>query len=223
MAVNVEKATRKSELTMQFSDESKVKLTLNNVKFDADKLGLTLDETFAYVYALLNHPEYQQKYANDLAKDLPRIPIVANKEKYAEIGQKLIDLQVNYEEAPINQDVIVTKKDDNYRVEKMKFGKHRDENGKLVNDKSKIIFNTDITISNIPERAYDYVVNGKSAIEWIMDQYQVKTDKKSQITDDPNEYSDDLKYIFNLLLRIITVSLETLDLIDQLPKFEVVE
>jgi predicted helicase len=83
-----------------------------------------------------------------------------------------------------------------------------------------IHFNQDITIKGIPERAYDYVVNGRSAIGWIMDQYQVKTDKKSQITDDPNGYSADPKYIFDLLLRIITVSLKTLDLVQELPKFE---
>ena len=103
----------------------------------------------------------------------------------------------------------------------MRFAKKRDENGKSVNDLSTIIFNSDIRISNIPEKAYEYIVNGRSAIEWIMDQYQVKTDKKSGITDDPNEYSDDEKYIFNLLLRIINVSIQTVDLINSLPKFEV--
>lgn len=78
-----------------------------------------------------------------------------------------------------------------------------------------------IRISNIPEKAYEYVVNGYSAIGWIIDQYQVKTDKKSGITDDPNDYSDDEKYIFNLLLRIINISIQTIDLINSLPKFEV--
>lgn len=110
-----------------------------------------------------------------------------------------------------------------YKVTKMKFAKKRDENGKSVNDRSTIIYNSDITISNIPEKAYQYVVNGRSAIEWIMDQYQVKTDKKSGITDDPNDYSNDEKYIFNLLLRIINVSIQTVDLINSLPKFEVEE
>lgn len=104
----------------------------------------------------------------------------------------------------------------------MKFARKRNpETGKLENDRSTIIFNSSITISNIPLRAYDYIVNGKSAIEWIIDQYQIKTDKKSEITDDPNDFSDDPKYIFNLLLRIINVSLKTIDLINQLPKFEV--
>lgn len=190
----------------------------------ADKLGLSLDETFAYVYGLLNSREYQEKYANDLKKDLARIPIVKNKEKYVEVGQKLMELHLNYEEVPVYEGVEITPfVNPNYKVTKMRFAKKRDENGKLVNDLSTIIFNSDITISNIPEKAYEYVVNGRSAIEWIMDQYQVKTDKKSGITDDPNDYSDDEKYIFNLLLRIINVSVQTVDLINSLPKFEVEE
>ena len=188
----------------------------------ADKLGLSLDETFAYVYGLLNSREYQEKYANDLKKDLARIPIVKNKEKYVEVGQKLMELHLNYEEVPVYEDVEITPfVNPNYKVTKMRFAKKRDENGKSVNDLSVIIFNSDITISNIPEKAYKYVVNGRSAIEWIIDQYQVKTDRKSGITDDPNDYSDDEKYIFNLLLRIINVSVQTVDLINSLPKFEV--
>ena len=191
----------------------------------ADKMGLSLDDTFAYVYGLLNSPEYQQKYANDLKKDLARIPIVANKEKYVEVGKKLMDLHINYEEVPVYDGVqIVARENPSYVVKKMKFGKKRDaESGKLEKDKSTIIFNSDITIKDIPEKSYEYVVNGRSAIEWIMDQYQVKTDKKSGITDDPNDFSDDPKYIFNLLLRIINVSLQTVDLVNNLPKLEIIE
>lgn len=190
----------------------------------ADKLGLNLDETFAYIYGLLNSREYQEKYANDLKKDLARIPIVKNKEKYVEVGQKLMDLHLNYEEVPVYEGVDITPfVNPSYKVTKMRFAKKRDENGKLVNDSSAIVFNSDITISNIPEKAYEYVVNGRSAIEWIIDQYQVKTDKKSGITDDPNDYSDDEKYIFNLLLRIINVSVQTVDLINSLPNFEIDE
>lgn len=191
----------------------------------ADKLGVTLDDTFAYVYGLLNSKEYQEKYANDLKKDLARIPVVKNKEQYVEIGKKLMDLHLNYEEVPVFEGIsIESKSNPSYEVKKMKFAKVRDsETGKLENERSTIIFNTDITIKNIPEKAYEYVVNGKSAIEWIMDQYQIKTDKKSGITDDPNDYSNDEKYIFNLLLRIINVSIQTIDLINSLPKFEVEE
>lgn len=191
----------------------------------ADKLGLSLDDTFAYVYGLLNSPEYQQKYANDLKKDLARIPVVANKEKYVEVGKKLMDLHINYEEVPVYPDVkIIASDDPSYVVKKMKFGKKLDpETNRKVNDRSKIIFNSDITVENIPDKAYEYIVNGRSAIEWIMDQYQVKTDKKSGITDDPNDFSDDPKYIFNLLLRIINVSVQTVDLVNSLPKLEIIE
>ncbi|MBT0943176.1 DEAD/DEAH box helicase family protein [Streptococcus lutetiensis] len=190
----------------------------------AAKLGLSLDDTFAYVYGLLNSREYQEKYANDLKKDLARIPIVKNKEKYVEVGKALMDLHLNYEDVSVYEYVDIQLSDQiSYKVTKMKFAKKRDENGKSINDRSAIIYNNNITISDIPEKAYQYVVNGRSAIEWIMDQYQIKTDKKSGITDDPNDYSNDEKYIFNLLLRIINVSIQTVDLINSLPEFEVEE
>ena len=204
-------------------DETSLFQNNDNMSQDfADKLELNLDETFAYVYGLLNSREYQEKYANDLKKDLARIPIVKNKERYVKVGQELMDLHLNYEEVPVYDGVEITiAEKPSYKVTKMRFAKKRDEKGKSVNDLSTIIFNSAITISNIPEKAYEYVVNGRSAIEWIIDQYQVKTDRKSGITDDPNDYSDDEKYIFNLLLRIINVSVQTVDLINSLPKFEV--
>lgn len=187
----------------------------------ANNIGISLDDTFAYVYGLLNSKEYQEKYANDLRKDLARIPIVKNKEKYIEIGKKLMELHLNYEEVPVyNQAKIIYNSEHNYKVKKMKFSKRSDDGS---DDRSTIIFNDNITISNIPDKAYKYIVNGRSAIEWIMDQYQIKTDKGSGITDDPNDFSDDPKYIFNLLLRIINVSVQTVDLINELPHFEVDE
>lgn len=135
-----------------------------------------------------------------------------------------MEIHLNYEEVPVYENVEISYiGEPNYQVKKMKFAKKRSKNGKLEKDRSSIIFNDSITISTIPEKAYEYIVNGKSAIEWIMDQYQVKTDKKSGITDDPNDYSDDPKYIFNLLLRIINVSVQTVDLINQLPKLEIEE
>lgn len=190
-----------------------------------EKLDLNNKEVFAYIYGILMSKEYQEKYSNDLKKDLARIPIAQNKNKYVEIGQNLIDLHLNYEKVePYNKVKVTIKGDPNYQVKKMKFAKKRNsETGKLETDRSTIVFNDSITISNIPLRAYQYVVNGRSAIEWIMDQYRVKTDKKSEITDDPNDYGEDPKYIFNLLLRIINVSVQTVDLINQLPKFEVDE
>lgn len=189
-------------------------------KLFANKLGLSLDDTFAYVYGLLNSKEYQAKYANDLKKDLARIPIVKDKEKYVEIGKKLMDLHINYEKVPMYDGIsIESKSNPSYEVKKMKFAKVK----KSEKDRSTIIFNTDLTIKNIPDKAYEYIVNGRSAIEWIMDQYQVKTDKKTGITDNPNNFSDDPKYIFNLLLRIINVSVQTVDLVNSLPKLEIIE
>lgn len=218
----------KSQSFMRFDNEvDETSLFQNNDNMNqefADKLGLNLDDTFAYVYGLLNSKEYQEKYANDLKKDLARIPIVKNKERYVEVGKALMDLHLNYEEVPVYDGVEITPLvNPSYKVTKMRFAKKRDENGKSVNDLSTIIFNSDITISNIPKKAYEYVVNGRSAIEWIIDQYQVKTDKKSGITDDPNDYSDDEKYIFNLLLRIINVSVQTVDLFNSLPELEIDE
>ncbi|EGP5297502.1 DEAD/DEAH box helicase [Enterococcus faecium] len=190
-----------------------------------NKLGLSEEEVFYYTYGVLHSPEYRTKYANDLQKALPRIPILQNMEKYVEIGRQLADLHLNYESVSPYEDVILTFKSEkpSYEVNKMKHPKVKNQDGKSVNDKSKIIFNDEITLSNIPEKAYGYIVNGKSAVEWIMDQYKVKLDNSSGIVDDPNSYSEDPKYILNLLLSIITVSMETLELIEKLPSFEILE
>ncbi|EEU21911.1 DEAD/DEAH box helicase [Enterococcus faecalis] len=190
-----------------------------------NKLGLSEEEAFYYTYGVLHSPEYRTKYANDLQKALPRIPILQNMEKYVEIGRQLADLHLNYESVSPYEDVILTFKSEkpSYEVNKMKHPKVKNQDGKSVNDKSKIIFNDEITLSNIPEKAYGYIVNGKSAVEWIMDQYKVKLDNSSGIVDDPNSYSEDPKYILNLLLSIITVSMETLELIEKLPSFEILE
>ena len=176
----------------------------------AQKYKIKKEDIFPFIYALLNSPDYQKYYANDLKKDLARIPNVIPKEEYIKIGKKLINLHLNYEKVPVYDKVTIAKTGNDYKVTKTRIDKK-------FKDRSVIIFNNNITISNIPEKAYQYIVNGKSAIEWIIDQYRVKTDKKSGITDDPNEYSDDPKYIFNLLLRIINVSVQTVDLINQLP------
>lgn len=172
----------------------------------------------------MHSKEYANKYRMDLAKSFPRILNIKNKQEYIKFGRKLMDLHLNYETIPVYKECQVEYSGTlNYQVKKMRFAKKRNEDGKLEKDRSTIIFNENVTIKNIPEKAYQYIVNGKSAIEWIMDQYQVKTDKKSGITDDPNEYSTDPKYIFNLLLRIINVSVQTVDLINQLPPLEIEE
>lgn len=181
------------------------------------KFGLSTEDTFYYIYGLLHSKAYRETYASDLKKELPRIPEVKDKEKYVEIGIKLADLHLNYEDVPAYDGVNIVFKSDNpsFKVKKMKHPKR----GQL----DTIIFNEDIVITDIPERAYEYVVNGKPAIEWIVDQYQVKKDKKSGIVDDPNEFSDNPKYIFNLLLSIINVSMQTMDLVESLPSLEIID
>ncbi|MEB7770281.1 DEAD/DEAH box helicase [Mammaliicoccus sciuri] len=175
------------------------------------------EDPFYYVYAILHSPIYIKSFSNDLKKSIPRIPVIKEKAKYVEIGKQLSYLHLNYEKYSKLDEVEVHIKDikGSFEVTKMKF-----ENKK---SKDAIIFNENITIKNIPSRAYCYKVNGKSAIEWIMDQYQIRTDKNTLITDDPNLFSNDSKYILNLLLSVITVSMKTLELIEELPEFEVID
>ncbi|EME7154907.1 DEAD/DEAH box helicase [Enterococcus faecium] len=196
-----------------FISESNYNLTSNS----ENHFKLSDEELIYYVYAVLNSNEYKSKYEDELYKTIPRIPKVKEKEKYVEIGEKLADLHLNYEDVPAYDGVSIVFKSDNpsFKVKKMKHPKR----GQL----DTIIFNEDIVITDIPERAYEYVVNGKPAIEWIIDQYQVKKDKKSGIVDDPNEFSDNPKYIFNLLLSIINVSMQTMDLVESLPPLEIID
>lgn len=174
------------------------------------------DEIFYYVYAILHSTDYKNKFSTDLKKSFPRIPIVDNYEdfiNFSEAGRKLADLHLNYEKVKPYKKCEIIKNKDNYKVIKMKFGRNK--------DKSIIQYNDNIIIKNIPSKAYEYVVNGKSAIEWIMERYAITTDKKSGIVNDPNDWCkevNDEKYIFNLLLRIINVSVKTVDIINSLPK-----
>lgn len=153
---------------------------------------------------------------------MPRIPLVENYEtfeKISRIGAALASLHTNYESAPPAKVTVTGKESGYYRVEQMKFARGAD--GKA--DKGAIIYNNHITISDIPLRAYDYVVNGKSAIEWLMERYAVTTDRKPQLVNDPNGWCaehDNPRYILDLMLSVISVSLKTLDLIDELPKIE---
>ncbi|KAA8713664.1 DEAD/DEAH box helicase [Lactococcus garvieae subsp. garvieae] len=169
-----------------------------------------------YLYSLF-HSAFVSKYENDLRKDVPRIPLLKNKEKFVEIGRQLANLHLNYEHQPSWEGVTVSGiESKNFKVKKMKHPKR----GQL----DTIVFNESITISNIPEQAYEYVVNGRPAIEWIIDQYQIKTDKKSGIVDDPNDFApENPRYILDLLLSVITVSMTTVELVGQLPKMEVEE
>ncbi|WP_214802414.1 type ISP restriction/modification enzyme [Exiguobacterium sp. ERU656] len=181
-----------------------------------DEFKISLDDLFYLIYGILHSREYKTKYANDLIKGYPRIPNLKNREVFIEIGRKLVDLHVNYEMVPVFEGVTIeAKTNPSYSVTKMKYSK------KGITD--TIIFNQDIVIKNIPEKAYEYIVNGKTAIQWIMEEYQVFEDDKSGIKDDPNEYSKDEKYVFELLLRVINVSVQTVDLINSLPSLDIVD
>lgn len=190
---------------------------------------VTKEDIFYYVYGLLHSPDYRTTFATDLKKSLPRLPLVEKADDFwafSKAGRELANLHLNYEAIePYGKCVIVhapltTKGDSiNYHVEKMRFGKIDSKTA----DKSIIHYNHAITIEGIPAEAYEYVVNGKSAIEWVMERYAITTDKKSGITNDPNDWArehNDEKYILNLLLRVINVSVQTVEIVKELPKLK---
>ena len=222
--------------------------------------AITKEHIFYYVYGQLHSSQYRERFAGDLKKSLPRIPIVDNVQDFMafyKAGKELADLHLNYEQGiniqatgqdgdytffatmpmlahrflgvKVSGDIDIWQSewtDATYRhfaVEKMKFAKVRDENGKLVADKSKIIYNGNITIENIPLKAYEYIVNGKSAIEWVMERYAVTIDKASQIKNDPNDWSkehEQPRYILDLLLSIIILSCQTVNIVNSLPQLK---
>ena len=180
---------------------------------------VTKEDIFYYVYGILHNPNYRTTFANDLKKMLPRIPLVDSTDdfwSFSKAGRDLAELHLNYESVVPYSDVTVTGDDSKfYTVQKMRFPKKGEQN--------TILYNSHITISNIPDKAYEYVVNGKSAIAWIMERYQVKTDKKSGIKNDPNDWAEEVgnpRYILDLLLSIINVSVQTVDIVNGLPKME---
>ena len=188
--------------------------------------NITKEMIFYYVYGLLHSPAYRERFSADLKKSLPRIPIVENVNDFMDFykaGKQLVELHLNYETVPACSGVEVEKAakteygDDYgfYKVEQMRFPR-KDE-------KSTIIYNNYITIKNIPEKAYRYIVNGKSAVEWIMERYAVKIDKESLIKNDPNDWAREHRkpgYILDLLLSVINVSVQTVDIVEKLPKIE---
>lgn len=189
--------------------------------------GIAKEDIFYYIYALLHHPEYREKYAADLKKMLPRIPLVKGFWEYSRAGRALAELHLGYESVdPYPLDEVASspapedleERFEFYRVQKLQFGPKK--------DKTRIKYNGHLTLKGIPEEAYEYQVNGRSALEWVIDRYQVKTDKKSLITNDPNDYCravNDPRYIVDLIKRLVTVSLETQKLVGTLPRFEVLE
>ncbi|MDX9775466.1 MAG: type ISP restriction/modification enzyme [Petrimonas sp.] len=177
------------------------------------------EDIFYYVYGILHSPDYRTAFANDLKKMLPRIPLVEDVRdfwKFSKAGRKLAELHINYEEVTPYEGVKVSgESSGNFKVQKMRFPKKGQQDS--------IIYNSKIVVSNIPAKAYEYVVNGKSAIEWIMERYQVKTDKKSGIKNDPNDWAEEVgnpRYILDLLLSIINVSVQTVEIVEGLPKLE---
>ena len=171
---------------------------------------ITKWDIFHYTYGLLHHPDYREKYQANLKRDLSHIPFAKDFWGFAEAGARLADLHVNYESQPEYDKLKFVQTPDvplNWRVEKMKLSK----------DQTSLIYNNFLTISNIPEKVFDYRLGTRSALEWIVDQYRVKTDKRSGIVNDPNR-TDDPQYIVKLIGKVITVSLETVDVIENLPE-----
>ncbi len=183
------------------------------------------EDIFYYVYGILHSPEYKTRFASDLKKMLPRIPFAEDFWVFSKAGRKLAEIHLNYETAkpyPVKEhrDVLDLKDEKLYLVEKMRFGKILADGHRAEVDKTKIQYNSHISLTGIPLAAYEYVVNGKPAIEWIMDRYQLSRDKDSGILNDPNDWArehDDPKYILNLLKSVVTVSIETMKIVKALP------
>lgn len=189
------------------------KIANSNERFDVNKVDI-----FYYVYGILHSPEYRSRFEANLQKELPRIPLSRNFREFCAAGRALAKLHLGYEEIepwPVKE---VGSSLLPGPVQKIKWGKRKDsETGKKVDDHTVLIYNENLVIKDIPEAAQRYTVNGRSPLEWVIDRYQVKTDKASSIVNDPNEYSDDPRYIVDLIEKLIRVSMETMEIIDQLP------
>ena len=176
------------------------------------------EDLFWYVYGILHSPEYKERFASDLKKMLPRIPYAGDFWAFSRAGRALGKWHLHYETVepyPLTEDASKPLTDADYRVAKMAFGK---KDGKP--DKSVIVYNVHLTLRGIPLEAYNYIVNGKSAIEWIMERYAVTVDKDSEIRNDANDWSKDLRYIVDLVKRVVRVSLETVGIVDSLPNLQ---
>ena len=182
---------------------------------------VTKDDIFFYLYGLLHSPDYRVKFGSDLKKMLPRIPKVKDFLVFADAGRKLSELHLDYETVepyPLDEQRGVNA---SFRVEKMKYPK----TGRVA-DKSTVVYNSGITVSGIPEEAHEYMLGSRSAIDWIIERYQIKTDKASGIVNDPNDWAEeqgDPRYIVELLARIVTVSVETVKIVKSLPLLDRIE
>jgi predicted helicase len=196
------------------------------IAFPGEAIGK--DDVFYYVYGLLHSTEYRERYADNLGKELPRIPRVRTASDFwafSRAGRELAELHVNYENVAPYAGVkleVRGKPGADYAVQKMRYGK----NGK-DKDLATVIYNEMVTISDIPLAAYEYVINGKPALDWIVERQCVKTDKDSGIVSDANRWAVETKsnprYPFELFLRVITVSLETMKIVHALPKLDILE
>ena len=177
---------------------------------------VSADDVFYYVYGLLHSEEYRKRFSSDLKKTLARIPLVGSPQDFkafVKAGRKLADLHLNYETGPLCPQLIITgDKSSKLNVTKMRFPSKE--------NKGTILFNDSVKIENIPMSAYDYVVNGKSAVEWVMERYAVTKNADSGIVNDPNLWSDNHRYILDLVSRVIQMSVETQKVIAGLPKLD---
>ena len=198
-------------------------------EFQAPYPGLTVtkDDVFYYVYGLLHSPDYRERFADNLKKELPRLPRVkteADFQAFSQAGRKLADLHLNYESVkpyPLKIDSAGRKLTDaDYRVEKMRYGKIGKDK-----DLTTLHYNDKITLTGIPLEAYDYVVNGKPALDWVVERQSVKTDKDSGIVNDANDWAVETignsRYPLELFQRVVTVSLETMKIVRALPNLEI--
>ncbi len=184
---------------------------------------ISKEDLFYYVYGLLHAPDYREKYADNLAKEMPRIPCVkaaADFWAFSKAGRALAELHLNYETAPLYPIKIDTGTrkltDADYRVEKMRYAKKGKDK-----DLTTLIYNDHITLRGIPLEAYDYIVNGKPALDWVVERQRVKEDPDSGIVNDANDWAIETmhnpRYPLELVQRVITVSLETLKIVKALP------
>ena len=187
---------------------------------------VTKDHIFAYVYGVLHSPDYRERYAADLAKLLPRIPEVPTVDAFcafAEAGQLLLDLHIGYEEAaqyPLEERLAAGAPNgpERYRVTKMRWGTSAKDT-----DRTMIVYNDWITLAGIPDEAHEYIVGPRSALAWLIDRYQVTTDKTSGIVNNPNDWGAEIgnpRYIIDLVKRVTTVSVETMAIVRSLPPLE---
>ncbi len=183
--------------------------------------GISKEDLFWYVYGILHSVEYRARFSANLQKELPRIPLAEDFEAFSAAGRALGELHLGYESVepwPNLEITGVQPGQDPGPVEKLRWGKKRNpETGKMEKDVTTLVYNKRVSIKGIPEDAQDYVVNGRSPLEWAIDRYQVKADKATGIVNDPNEYSDDPCYILDLVCRLVTVSMRTSEIVASLP------